>query len=74
MDETTLEQKYAAARQAIFTILQSSNQYNPQVVQIMIEIFKDFPELVSQGPVLWALMVKGEVNLTFRVFFTSISS
>jgi hypothetical protein len=57
----SLEQKYTAARQAVFTILQSSNQYNPQVIQIMIEIFKDCPDLVSQGPVLWALMVKGEV-------------
>jgi hypothetical protein len=62
MDELTLEEQYAPCRQTIFTILQSTDSYNPQVVKIMIEVFKDYSSLTSHGPILWALMVKGEVN------------
>lgn len=63
MDEqAVLEQKYAPARQAIFTILQSTNTYNLQVVRILIDVFKDIPNVTNHGPILWALMIKSEVS------------
>ena len=58
MDEMSFAAQFSQARDTIYAILQQTNSYNPDVVGIMIEVFKPYPDLTTHGPILWALMVQ----------------
>jgi len=58
--EWQLETQFQMARDTIFRVLQSDG-YQQTVIDVMMEVFKSFPDTTVHGYILWALMHKGSV-------------
>jgi hypothetical protein len=67
--DAQLEDKFTLSRQTIFNLLQASSAFNPQAVKVFIDVFKDLPDCRQHGPIVWALMIKGEVFVAKYSFF-----
>jgi len=59
LEEVMLEERYVQHREAIFKILEACSNFNQEVLNIFMLVFRDVPDYTHHGPILWGLMVKG---------------
>jgi hypothetical protein len=69
--ERNFEDRYANPRANLFQLIQQSSSYNPEIIRIMYECLKDYPDLTQHGSVLWALMVKTQVRRILGITLVS---
>lgn len=65
LNEWQLESQCKAARETIFLLLQNDG-YQQRVIDILLDVFKNFPDITQHGYVLWALMHKAAVRLYLK--------
>jgi len=59
LGEVIYEERYAQPREAIFKILESCSNFNQDVLNVFMHVFREYPDYTHHGPILWAIMVKG---------------